>query len=742
MTAPAARLQDLLGDTPRARARIRRLRVLDRIIAGAITLGGISIILAVCGIFFFVAGEAAPLLFPARARAQPAFPAATGPGRALAVGEDEYREKGWLLTDAGCIRLLDFAAGALLREEPLAGLGAARVLCGARAAARDVIAAGTDDGRVLVAGIVFTPVFQNQRRVAQEIAVAWQFELTLRPDHGPVELVCVTADDERVAVAAAAPGFLGLASRKIEGKRVRSADASAALGGLLPTALALDENAQSLAVGFENGQVYRFAIDGEEAALAENLHAGGEAVSALAYAFGSKTLLVGDAGGAVAGWQGIRSSETSVRTMSRVREFERMPAPVTAFAPSRRNKSFLVIDRRGNVRLEHVTTARTLLDLESPAGGGPLSLAPRSDGVLAAGAGGDLQRAELDAPHPEATLRALFLPQLYEGYDRPEFVWQTSGGTDDNEPKFSLVPLIFGSLKGVLYAMLFSAPLALLAALYTSLFARRRMRGLVKPAVELMGALPSVVIGFLAGLWLSPLVDRNLAACGGVLISIPLGLALAALVFRSSRIRRRLATGRELLYILPFLAAACIGASFAAAPLQDLLFGGDLRAWLVDVLGLAYDRQNCLVVGMALGFAVMPIIFTVSEDAMSNVPRSLRAASDALGASRWQTAWRLVLPAASPGIFAALMLGFGRAIGETMIVVMATGNTPILDLSPLNGMRTISACIATEIPEAPLGGSLYRILFLAGGLLFAFSFLANTAAEVVGERLRRRFARW
>jgi phosphate transport system permease protein len=142
-----------------------------------------------------------------------------------------------------------------------------------------------------------------------------------------------------------------------------------------------------------------------------------------------------------------------------------------------------------------------------------------------------------------------------------------------------------------------------------------------------------------------------------------------------------------------------------------------------------------------MGFAVIPVIFTIAEDAINNVPKSLWAASEALGASRWQTTIRVVLPAATPGIFAALMLGFGRAIGETMIVLMATGNTPILDLSPFNGMRTISACIAVEIPEAPHGDTLYRVLFLAGALLFVFTFFCNTIAEVVASRLRRRYGR-
>ena len=140
-----------------------------------------------------------------------------------------------------------------------------------------------------------------------------------------------------------------------------------------------------------------------------------------------------------------------------------------------------------------------------------------------------------------------------------------------------------------------------------------------------------------------------------------------------------------------------------------------------------------------MGFAVIPIIFAIAEDAFSNVPRNLVAGSLALGADRWQTVTRVVLPTASPGIFSAIMIGFGRAVGETMIVLMATGNTPIMDWNPFNGFRTLSANIAVEIPEAPHGGTLYRTLFLAGLLLFVITFVVNTVAELVRQRLRERY---
>ena len=169
------------------------------------------------------------------------------------------------------------------------------------------------------------------------------------------------------------------------------------------------------------------------------------------------------------------------------------------------------------------------------------------------------------------------------------------------------------------------------------------------------------------------------------------------------------------------------------------LFAGDARQWLSTTLGITYDQRNSLVVGLAMGFAVIPIIFTICEDAFGSVPSNLVAASLAVGASRWQTAIRVVLPTASPGVFSAVMVGFGRAVGETMIVLMATGNTPIMDWSMFNGFRTLSANIAVEIPEAPQGGTLYRMLFLSGALLFILTFTVNTVAEIVRQRLRERY---
>jgi len=217
---------------------------------------------------------------------------------------------------------------------------------------------------------------------------------------------------------------------------------------------------------------------------------------------------------------------------------------------------------------------------------------------------------------------------------------------------------------------------------------------------------------------------------------LAIGITLAALAWR-----RRLRPRGELLLVGGALAATAF-AVFAAAPtVERVLFAGDFRAWLLASAGVTYDQRNAVVVGFALGFAVIPIIFTLAEDAFSNVPPSLVSASLALGATRWQAARTVAIPAASPGLFAAVMTGLGRAVGETMIVLMATGNTPIMSLSPFDGMRTMAASIAVELPEAPFGDTLYRVLILTALMLFAMTFVINSAAVLVAARLRKRFGR-
>lgn len=242
---------------------------------------------------------------------------------------------------------------------------------------------------------------------------------------------------------------------------------------------------------------------------------------------------------------------------------------------------------------------------------------------------------------------------------QPPYTWQPVGGV----PKFNIIPLILGTFKVTLIAMLLATPLALAAALYTAEFASPRLREWIKPAVEVLAGIPSVVVGFFALIVLA--------------------------------------------------------------------------TWIQDTFGLEF-RLNALNAGIGLAFAVIPLIYTVSEDAFTSVPKLYREASLALGASKSQTAIRVVFPAALPGVFAALVLGFGRAIGETMIVLLASGNAPMLTLSPFVPARTLSATIANELGEVVFGGGHYRVLFLIGVVLFIITSVLNGAGAWYKRRLRER----
>ena len=283
----------------------------------------------------------------------------------------------------------------------------------------------------------------------------------------------------------------------------------------------------------------------------------------------------------------------------------------------------------------------------------------------------------------------------YESRQQPEFIWQSSSAASDFEPKFSLTPLAYGTLKASFYAMLFAIPIAVMGAVYTGYFMSPAMREIVKPTVEIMGALPTVVLGFLAGLWLAPLVEQNLPGVFAALLMTPLSMIVCAWLW--SRLpanwRQAIPEGWEAAMLMPVIALSIMLSMALSAPLEAFLFDGNMREWLGRELGLAFDQRNSLVVGIAMGVAVIPPIFSISEDAIFSVPRHLTLGSLALGATPWQTLMRVVLLMASPGIFSALMIGMGRVVGETMIVLMATGNTPIMDF---NSFRASGPCPPTS----------------------------------------------
>ncbi len=559
-------------------------------------------------------------------------------------------------------------------------------------------------------------------------------------------------------------------------------------------------------------------------------------VTALTFLIGRTSLAVGDSTGRLRVWFRIKPHDAGTPDGIELVQAHELGSPgpaVRSLFASARDRTLAAGYDDGGVRLFHVTSARELVALALPGGPLPvvaLAVAPKDDALLAFGRRapalpgkpalpGEAALWRLEVPHPETSLAAVFAPVWYEGYPAPEHVWQSSSGTDDFEPKYGLLPLVFGTIKATFYSLLFGVPIALLAAIYTSEFLHPRVRARVKPAIEMMASLPSVVLGFLSALVLAPLIEGVVPAVLLAIALLPFCACLGGHVWRLLPAAPAVRLERfRLLHVALFLALAVVSGAGLGPLVERALFAGDFRQWLTGSVGEAtggwvilllpalalgacwfvtswvnprllratragsrsrfvlldlakflaaalvvlllawclaayltragldprggwldtYVQRNALVVGFVMGFAIIPILYTIAEDALSAVPDHLRAASLAAGATTWQTTVRVVVPTAMSGIFSAIMIGLGRAVGETMIVLMAAGNTPIMDWNVFNGFRTLSANIAVELPEAVQGSTHYRMLFLAALVLFAMTFVLNTAAEMVRLRYRRR----
>ncbi|MDR7024014.1 phosphate transport system permease protein [Pseudomonas peli] len=455
---------------------------------------------------------------------------------------------------------------------------------------------------------------------------------------------------------------------------------------------------------------------------------------------GGISLMIGDSSGGIAQWFMVREADDKA-VLKSIRSFQLADSPIIQILPEERRKGFFALDAKGNLGIFHSTAHRTLLVEPVAEGQALAALSPRANRVLVE-SDGQLQRLIVDNPHPEISWSSLWGKVWYENYDAPGYVWQSTSASTDNEPKLSLAPLAFGTLKAAFYAMLLAAPLAIAAAIYTAYFMAPAMRRKVKPVIELMEALPTVILGFFAGLFLAPYVEGHLPGIFSLLLFTPIGILLAGYLWSRlpESIRLRVPDGWESAMLIPVILLIGYVSLAMSGHVENWLFDGNMRMWLSNDLGIPFDQRNALVVGLAMGFAVIPNIYSIAEDAVFSVPKSLTFGSLALGATPWQTLARVVILTASPGIFSAVMIGMGRAVGETMIVLMATGNTAIMDMNIFEGLRTLAANVAVEMPESEVGGTHYRVLFLSALVLLGFTFVMNTLAELVRQRLRVKYA--
>jgi phosphate transport system permease protein len=754
----------------------RRRRTKDRLANGMIAGGGVFVLIAILAIFVYLLSESWPLFAPSSVEKEHSFQTTSTQANASFVELDEFDLAGMrLMPNDGFVQFFDVktgqSTGGVALEIPegvsISSVRRGPILDG-------LVGVGLSNGQL----IVFKPSFSSQGVDAQrtvEAALSFPFgnaPLTVSDFAQPLVNFSLRSDNSDLQV-------LAVVDSRLKWQRFAHADGGG-LGGGVAGGLSLDAalggDSSNASDVYERQSTEDIAVDAANIS-AVHVGQGGRwfylltrqgmvqvlnktesgivlydqvrvdqdgAITTSSMLQGDISLLLGTATGHVSQWFLVRGSDQEQRmTLTKIREFDVSSAPITVIQPEARRKGFLAGDQEGNVGYFYTTSNRTVnvaKMADSPITA--MTLSNHSAGMLVDSMKGS-SFWEVDAEHPDVSFSSLWGKVWYESYPEPQYVWQSTSGNVDFESKMSLIPLTFGTLKAAFWAMLLAAPLAIAGAMYTAAFMSPALRTKIKPTIELMQALPTVILGFLAGLWLAPLTAKYLPAIFSLLIIVPIVILVCGFLWMQIPLekRNRIPAGiAPVVLILPIMIA--VSAAFLLSqPFEHAVFsnyGGSLVSWL-RANGIDYQSQNALIIGLIMGFAVIAPIFSISEDALFAVPQHLVNGSLALGATPWQTLMTVILPTASPGIFSAVMIGFGRAVGETMIVLMATGNTPIMDLSLFNGMRTLSANVAVEMGEAEVGSTHFRVLFLSALVLFVMTFILNTAAEVVRARLRKKY---
>ncbi len=848
----------------------RGVLIADAIADRTITIGGILVIVAVLGILVFLVEETLPLFRSGTTTATHTYSLERPADDVIGASVDDYKTLAFLLTKEGKGRLFHARTGLPLQKSALDFEGRILTVL-ATTPDRKYLVFGFSDGSVRFGSLEFSTEILPPEKLPQGLTKVDEqdstdgssvyskipgnqfrkvsFSLTLDKEFIPASesgkpLVAlayhVSGQAERQARAFVALDQDGIPSLNLVTSKINllTAERRAQVSriqlpplpqGVKPQSILLTEKADQVMVADKSGTVYRYnTADFNNPVLAETVRLvpDSSTLTALGFLFGGQSLVVGGSDGSLNVFFLLKKEGAATKdgqALQLTKSFDRLPSSPVLFEPALMGKNFAVADAKGNLFVFHGTSQKLLVQFpaDSKTGGyRTVLLFPRMDGLLALQADGRVRLWEFSVPHPETTVRTLFRKVWYEGYPEPTYTWQSSAMSEDYEPKFSLIPLIFGTVKAAFYSLLFAIPIAILGAIYTSEFVNIRVRAVVKPTMEMMASLPSVVLGFVAALVMAPVVETWIAAVLLVFMVVPAALMIAAYLWQMIPLRIALRFQGSPKFFATVLVVIC--AIYGAVKLGDafeaVFFSGDFNAWVngdvggpepmlfllalplaflvvsvlvsrwygrklalvmkgmsqfkaallelgrwggtvllaalgslaiakilallgVDVRGTfvdTYVQRNTLIVGFAMGFAVIPIIYTIAEDALNAVPEHLRAASLGCGATPWQTAIYVVLPTAISGVFSAIMIGMGRAVGETMIVVMATGNTPIIDMNIFNGLRALSATIAVELPEAVKNGTLYRILFLSGLVLFSMTFVINTVAEIIRLRFRKR----
>ncbi|MFJ7885890.1 ABC transporter permease subunit [Pseudomonas sp. NPDC096917] len=733
--------------------RKRRIRALkDHLTRWYVFIGGLAVLGAITLIFFFLGYVVYPLFQGADLNAKPAITPVwmQDAGKPLMISVEEQNQVGMRVSDKGMVLFFSVKDGKELSRLDLPLPADTHVTSlGEDQPGSPVVILGLSNGQALVFRHTYKVSYPDGKKtISPAIEYPYgQDPITLDPQGHPLDHVNLSVNDSTLVIAGSSGSQLSVLSLSSEENAMTGEVTKSENRIDLPQmtekvkALYVDPRQQWLYVVNGRAQADVFSLrDKSLNGRYKLLEDANTEITASTQLVGGISLIFGDSSGGLSQWFMARDPDGEQR-FKHIRSFHMGTSPIVEITAEQRRKGFLALDAAGEIGVFHSTAHRTLLVEKVAEGPGVMALSPRANRIIVE-EGGKLLPLTLKNPHPEVSWSALWSKVWYENYDGPKYVWQSTAANTDFEPKMSLAPLTFGTLKAAFYAMLLAAPLAVAAAIYTAYFMAPSLRRKVKPVIELMEAMPTVILGFFAGLFLAPYVEGHLPGIFSLLVLMPVGILVAG--FGWSRlpesIRLRVPEGWESLILIPVILFVCGLSLYMSPHMETWFFGGDMRLWISHDLGITYDQRNALVVGLAMGFAVIPNIYSIAEDAVFSVPRGLTLGSLALGATPWQTMTRVVILTASPGIFSALMIGMGRAVGETMIVLMATGNTPVMEMNLFEGLRTLAANVAVEMPESEVGGSHYRVLFLSALVLLLFTFIMNTLAELIRQRLRKKYS--
>jgi len=714
----------------------------DRFARYFVASGGISVIVAILLIFFYLLYVVVPMFKAAEIEESAQYSAPDESGTLL-LGLEEQGTIAVRFTKDGKIVFFNTENGELVKQKDLELPADISSI----SSNLNLVVLGLENGSVLAVRYKFDLSYPKDVRTLTPVLEFPFGESLLVLDESAQALkqIAIQLNEDSVGLAATTSDNRLVYANYLREESFITEEVTIELESRAELSFERDINAIALSPGLDHLYVatadgilldYRMNEDGFDADTSEFQFK--HEISKIKLLLGGSSLLVGLKNGEVQQWMSVRKEEG--RELTYIRNFTQNSNAVTSIATELQRKGFAVADSTGDITLYYSTSQRTLASINTASAQiEHMAWSARAQNLIAVDSNNQFHLYKVHNEYPEISWDVLWGKIWYEGYDESDYIWQSSASTNEFEPKFSLMPLSFGTIKAAFYAMLFAVPLALLGAMFTSQFMAPKMRQTVKPAIEIMEALPTVILGFLAGLWLAPYVETHLAGVFSLLLVLPVGFIFCAWLWGFLPNKSRY-EGWEAALLIPVVLILIYASMILSAPIETLFFDGDMRSHMSNEWGLSYDQRNALVVGLIMGFAVIPTIFSIAEDALFSVPQHLVRGSLALGATRWQTMTSVVLPAASPGIFSAVMMGFGRAVGETMIVLMATGNTPLMDMSIFQGMRTLAANLAVEVPEAEVFSTHYRVLFLAALILFLFTFVFNTMAEIIRHRLRKKYS--